>query len=210
MKTRVSDQLAREDRILKEIQIALSAIRTMDSNTRSCVGAVYASAPVTSGRRLYQAMAEYSITSPLEFRKAHPDLFKAIILKKNIRDGQRFGSSLEDRGWKRVIVPGTFFANGWTQEHYMTLWRQVIVRHAHTVALSTDWEWSLGCSEELLIAIQHGKDILQGFTSTTIDASLIRLKKAIDSIDKMGLDIKPHYEIWRQATLTVEALKDTA
>lgn len=206
-----SDRLAQEDRILHEIRLALSAVSTLSSPTPSRRrGTIYASAPITSGLILYSEMQRHGFVSSAEFRRAMPDVFKKEVLKKNLALGQHFGEYLASIGWVSVIVPGKFFANGWTQEHYMSLWRQVITRHARIVALGPDWAWSLGCTEEFTIAAQQRKKILnQHGQPLRHQECLDLIRKTMDRIDEMGFDIKPHYELWRLGTLTVEAFQDS-
>jgi hypothetical protein len=204
----VSDRLAQEDHILREIRATLSGVKAV-TTTNNRNGTVYASAPITSGLRLYQQAKTQGFAVAGELRLALPEIFHQQVFLPNLKQGEMFGASLRKLHWRQVIVPGLFFAKGWTQEHYMSLWRQVIVRHARAVALCQNWEWSLGCSEEFLIALQHQKRLLDGTGKTmrwTEGLGLIR--KAMDKIDGLGFEIKPHYDLWRQATLTLEAIKN--
>ena len=91
----------------------------------------------------------------------------------------------------------------------MSLWRQVITRHASVVALEHWWAWSLGCTEEFLIALQHRKQLLDWEAdSFTYEAGLEEIRRVIDVLDSWGFDVKPHYELWRLGTLTVEAIRE--
>ncbi|HTP56791.1 MAG TPA: hypothetical protein VMJ72_00740, partial [Candidatus Paceibacterota bacterium] len=69
-------------------------------------------------------------------------------------------------------------------------------------------QWSTGCAEEFLIAIQSRKRTMD-HVGRPLDfhfgACLIR--RAIDGIDHDGLDPKPLYDLWRQIDLTLEAMK---
>jgi len=207
MPTSVSERLAQEDTILREIRSTLSTYRTMGLATPRRKGAVYASSPITSGIRLY-AWSQRSGGSPEDLRRAHPDEFRIHVMQPNLDDGTAFGEHVRKLGWPLVIVPGEFFAKGWAQDHYMSLWRQVIVRYARSVAFNRNWQWSTGCAEEFLIAIQSNKRIMgwNGRPLAACDgANLIRW--AVNNIDRQGLDPKPLYDLWRQIDLTLEAMK---
>ncbi|MCC6404902.1 MAG: hypothetical protein IT405_00760 [Candidatus Yanofskybacteria bacterium] len=204
-----SERLAQEDRILREIRLSLSTFRTMRQDKPHRKGVVYASAPITSGFRLYEEARAHGFIDAGEFRRAMNPLFRERVFLPNLAEGIRFGGELRELGWRQVIVPGQFFAEGWTQEHYMSLWRQVIVRHTRTVAFADDWAWSLGCSEEFIIALQHEKQALtQNGKLLPWKAGLDAMRPAMDAIDGYGFDVKKHYELWRQATLTLEALQE--
>jgi len=207
MPTSVSDRLAQEDTILREIRSTLSTYRTMGLATPRRKGAVYASSPITSGFRLCD-VAKRLGTTPENFRIGYPAEFRAQVMQPNLHDGVRFGERLRRDGWPLVIVPGEFFAKGWAQDHYMSLWRQVIVRFARSVAFAAQWQWSNGCVEEFLIAVQAGKRILSA-NGKPYDArqgaDLIR--HTVDEIDRWGFDPKPLYDLWRQIDLTLEAMQ---
>src|SRR5207249_1208085 len=121
-------------------------------------GAVYASSPITSGLRFFNFMKDLDVKSAQDL-KSHP-LFKKRVMNPNLTDGENFGTKLRTDGYPLVIVPGAVFAKGWAQEHYMSLWRQVIVRFASKIAFNANWHWSTGCVEEFLIAVENGKHIL--------------------------------------------------
>ena len=207
----VSERLTQENTILREIRLTLSTFRSVSpgGGTRR-KGAVYASSPITSGLMLFNLMIELGIKSPDELKSAHPLRFKTDVLDKNLANGEIFGRSLQNKGFAIVIVPSQFFAKGWAQEHYMSLWRQVIIRHARTVALNTNWQWSTGCVEEFLIGLQNRKRIVYQ-TGEVVDEP----RKAADlilnsmrEIDSWGFESKPLYDLWRQIVLTIDGLED--
>ena len=85
---------------------------------------------------------------------------------------QDCGKVAHDLGLRKVEV----FVKGWTHEHFMPLWRQVIVRFASSIAFDRqEAGYTTGGVEELLIGIQHGKrlfirmyGILSPITKNTI------------------------------------------
>ena len=203
----VSERLAKEDDILREIRLALNAFRSVAHGGRRRKGAVYASQAITTGPRLYHIMRKLGFGCPHEFRQQEPEKFKKLVMQPNLEDGKRFVQYLTDKGFPLVIDPGRFFAKDWMQEHFMSLWRQVIIRYARTGAFSAGCGWSTGGAEELLVGIQYDKRLLAA-DLTPLDPykAADEVRKAIDNIDEMGFDYKPLYELWRKIELTLEAI----
>lgn len=211
----VSDRLVQEDHILHEIRMTLSTFRAVGAASPRRKGAVYASSPITSGLRCYNEMRHRRIMSYHAFRARKPTVFLEQVMWPNLQVGARFGENLRRHGWPLVIVPGEFFAKNWTQEHYMSLWRQVILRFARSVSFNVGWQWSAGCVEEFLIAVQSGKRILDA-SGRPVDPQKMAdmIRATIDTLDEWGVDLaKPIYDLWRQTQLTLEAqqpIKKTA
>ena len=202
----VSERLAKEDRILREIRLALNAFSAVGCSGRRRKGAVYASQAITTGPRLYRVTHELGFDFPDVFRLTEPELYRKRVMEPNLADGRRFARFLEESGWPLVINPGRFFAKDWMQEHFMSLWRQVIVRYAKTVAFSDGCWWSTGGAEELLVGIQHQKRLLwEDLTPLDPHRAAECIRKAIDAIDERGYSVKPLYELWRKIILTLEA-----
>lgn len=204
----VSDRLAQEDQILRGIRMTLSTFRCVspESETRRR-GAVYASSPITSGLRLYDFARENPGVSLEELRKLPS--FKKQVMEPNLQDGERFGNVLRKMGYRLVIIPGVFFANGWAQEHYMSLWRQVIERFASKAGFNANWHWSTGCVEEFLIAVVGEKVILdeRGQRVTDLERAADQVRNTIDEIDRYGYDPKPLYDLWRHIDLSLDAAR---
>jgi len=201
----VSERLAQEDRILREIRMTLSSYRSVSplGETRRR-GVVYASSPITSGLRLFNLMRREGVKSPDDLKQS--PLFRKEVVDANISNGEKFGNELRRNGYPLVIVPGAFFAKGWTQGHYMSLWRQVIIRFSSKIAFNENWQWSSGCVEEFLISIENDKIMLNSDTKRIETPRLASemIRGAIDQIDDWGFDAKPLYDIWRQIELALE------
>lgn len=203
------ERLSQEDEILRQIRLTISTFRTVQSRIKRHKGVMYASYPITSGRLLYQTMRKMGFTNTDEFRRAEPDTFRRLVLEPNLRGGSEFGELLRDKGWPLTIVPGALYAPGWNQEHYMSVWRQVITVHSKCVALDAyEFPYSAGSAEELLIGLQNRKRLFLRRTSELVltkpQPCLALLRQAVDRIGEWGFDPMPLYEIWRQAELTLQ------
>lgn len=220
-----SERLSQEDAILRQIRLTISTFRTMDPQgpgsdvVRHRKGVMYASYPITSGKRLYLAMLKLGFKTADEFRRQAPERFRRLVLQPNIKEGHRFGNWLRDKGWPLTIVPSSLYARDWNQEHYMSLWRQVIIIFSRTVGLDEEeFPFSMGSAEEFVIGLQHRKRlvlrrrVVRGAPELVlVDPStcLLAIRRATDQIDAWGFDPMPMYNIWRLGELTLEAQKPT-
>lgn len=206
-----SERLAHEKDIMRQLRVALSSLSTIRASAaHHRKGVVYASTALTTGPLVYQVMEELGFASTTEFKQQDPEKFRQLVMLRNIQQGRLFAKKLADNGWRMVIEPGEFFADGWTQEHYMSLWRRVIIEMASTIAFNSNIYWSTGGVEELLIGVQHKKRLLDAkLRPLDIDAEVKEIEAVIDNIDARGFDAKPLYVSWRELTLTLEAQRRT-
>ncbi len=200
-----SERLKQESAILEQIRTSLSlAGAILDKDAQSYLEnplqkIVYTSSPTSTGLRLYQAMSENPGT-PLEEVKKQ-------VMKANIEDGIQLGEELSQRGFINIIVPGKFFAEGWTQEHYMSLWEQVINRFAQVICFNDGWQYSTGCVEEFLIGLQKGKEMIgRDLRSINPHEEIRNIRASIDYIDELGLEPGRLYDIYRRTALYVDSL----
>jgi hypothetical protein len=208
----ISDLLQQEERILDNIRFSLMGLQTAippGGEKELSQKVVYASSPITSGARLYGLYRECGVCNMDELEGIEPGTVKNRLIKPNVDDGIRFGEEIRKYGVGQVIVPGVFFAKGWTQEHYMSLWEQVITRYSDIVCFNRDFHYSNGCVEELLIGLQHGKELRHRENFRLLDPreEVGRIHDAIEEIDGLGVDVKKLYNLYRRVTLFLEGNK---
>lgn len=196
-----SERLAQEDEILRSIRSALNAYDTISNPMQEVV---YASSPITSGKRMYEIFRAHGASSIEDLKQIDPNLYYEQIMSANIGDGIKFGQDLVSRGFAQVIVPGKFFQEGWSQEHYMSLWEQVIDRFAEQIHFNNYWQYSNGCAQEFLFGMHHNlplfsRDGIQ--MNPGEEAGKIRL--AIDEIDKVGVNPITLYNTYRRIELAI-------
>lgn len=167
---------------------------------------VYASSPITTGKRMYQFFLRHKVDSIEALNKIDPTLYPEKIRKVNLVDGLLFGRTLRKDGYTSVIIPGVFFAEGWTQEHYISLWEQVIIKFADAVHFNKDWQYSDGCVAEFWIALQHNKKLWEGKKMLEPKEGLAKIQKAIEELDKKGISTKNLYNFYRRIALFLTAL----
>lgn len=210
MKT--AEILRREDSILRAIQNSLSLLTTViptHQRHEFKTKVAYASSPITTGKRMYDIFKKHGVSSVAELNAIDPKIFHQKIMMANINNGNRFGKELRGAGIIVVIAPGAFFANGWAQEHYMSLWEQVIIRYSENILFNTGYHLSNGCVEELLIAMIHGKDLFhrKGMAPLNPFVEVRKVRQAIDTISDIGADCKKLYDLYRRITLFLESDK---
>lgn len=206
-----SERLAQEDDILRQIRLAISTYRTVDSNLPRRRGAMYASYSITSGRRLYMTMRRLGFAKAEDFRRQEPDKFRRLVLQRNLRRGHLFGEFLRTCGWPLTIVPGALYAKGWNQEHYMSLWRRVIIVYAKHAAFDPEeFPFSNGSAEEYLVGLQNNKRLFfrkgDRIVPVQPQEGIELVRRAIDQLDAWGFDPLPLYQFWRQMQLTFDAM----
>ncbi len=189
-----------EDKIIDEIKTSLTALACV-ADWKSNVSVAYASAAITSGKRLYDAYKKHGVNSREQLPQG---VFQNEVMNENIQSGENFAKQLRQTGiYSSVISPATFFAKGWQQDHYMAFWERVINTFANDVRLNEDWQYSNGCVEEFLIGLQSGKNIYEGTSDKPLEPS-DGIKKVRESISQIkSLDVEPTklYEIYRRLNL---------
>ena len=187
-----------EGQILNQIKATLSFAPTMIGEGN----VLYASSPITTGRRMYDRFQEHGATSVDELNRTVPGSSRDIM-QKNIEDGRQFGNELRTQTGKLAIVPGEFFGPGWAQEHYMSLWKQVINRYADEVHLNTNWEYSNGCAEEFLIGLEKDMPLVERHATNgmTQKEGVAKIHGAIDHIGAIGAEPKKLFDVVREIEL---------
>ncbi|MBI4142156.1 hypothetical protein HY484_04475 [Candidatus Woesearchaeota archaeon] len=190
-----------EQHIIEEIESNLTAVASVLSWGKSRDAAVkpyvcYASSPITTGCRMYSLFREHNVSNIGELAKINPDFFKNKILRANIDDGEEFGSVVrQSNRYDAVVVPATFFAKGWAQEHYMAFWEEVIKRFSDAIHFNDNWQYSNGCVDEFRIGLENGKELYEGLTVVQLNpkTGLEKIKCAIEEVSSIGADVKSLY-----------------
>ena len=138
------------------------------------------------GFLLYENLEKYNVKSMEELVAIDAGMRKKIM-DANIKDGLEFGRELRDRKHPIVIVPGEFFAKGWTQEHYMALWEPTIKNLVKGICFNNNFHHSDGCVEELLIGVENHKELYtrDGFRRMNLKDEVQKIGDAIGHIEKI-------------------------
>lgn len=143
---------------------------------------VYASSPITSGRRLLNLRSTRGISK-------EEDIDEAVI-RPNLEAGLTFASQIRKRFGNRVIDPTRLpFLKEWSQDHYYALWSEVVQTRTEFAVFNEDWEYSSGCTYEYVVAAISGVETLDSLMhSLPVDEAVRRIKAAISAMDNVGID----------------------
>ncbi len=177
-----------EKTVQDEIKSTISAYKSIVSQGRLQefgVRPIYASGPITTGFRLYEALEKYNVKTIEELVVIDPDIRKKIM-DANIRDGMEFADEIRSKERPLVINPGDFFAKGWTQVHYMGLWEPVIKEFAPVLDFNYKFHYSDGSVEELLIGLRNDKELrTRKFKRLVLKDEIPLIEDAINHIDRI-------------------------
>lgn len=210
--TQLESMLEAENKILHEIQSNLTAYASITGwKSLANTNVAYASCAITTGERMYKLFKEYEVKSVDELKNKNPEIVQKEIMGPNIVDGEVFAEQLRDCGrYDCVISPATFFAKGWAQEHYMSLWRRVIDTFVKAVHLKEGWEFSNGQAEEALIGFKGEKVMYEGLKGElTILETVKKLQQAVGFVMELGADAKQLYNVYRDMQLLAFTQKRT-
>ncbi|MGV8086939.1 MAG: hypothetical protein ACP5N1_04875 [Candidatus Woesearchaeota archaeon] len=123
---------------------------------------LYASTPISTGRRLLEAMAKYGYKSKEDFMKKDIASYRNEVLIPNIQDGNEFSEDCE-KNYGLVFAPSKF-AGGmrWKDIQYMVFYRPVVEKSCWGMIFNNRAGFcaSTGCIEEFSMGLEHKKKIL--------------------------------------------------
>jgi hypothetical protein len=167
----------------------------------------YASSPITTGPRMYETCRKMGLT-PDTLPK---EIIQTEILTPNLADGEEFARKLRESGrYNAVICPATFFAKGWDQHDYMTLWETVISKFANAIHLNAPgWNLSNGCTEEFVIGLRYGKRLYNGLEEKELNPKegLSLIDRAIQELAGKNFDVSKLQPLYQQAVVLTHANK---
>ncbi len=144
------------DEVKRTIEIVWSAYRSVLSKEGRLA---YVSMAISSGLRLYEALAAEGITYE-ELKARNPKLLFEQIILPNITNGIAIAQDIASRLDEPVVAPAILEAKGqgWSQDEYMGMWLRMIEQSAGRMVMSDGWEYSNGGCEEYLLGLQmaHG------------------------------------------------------
>ncbi len=139
----------------EEVDTAFSALECILNREKG----IYASAELTSGRRLYDAFREFHVKTADELKKLKgKDWYSANIWDANVKSARDFAAEIRDKigGRTLVITPAPFSARGWTQPEYLAFWEQLLRTRISATWFKADWQYSNGCTFEFAVSADAG------------------------------------------------------
>jgi len=144
--------------------------------------AVYVSAPITSGRRV------------LDHHREGRSFDRTEIVNENIHSARDMVDRTRRQYPDKVVIDPTALDDqpGWEQHHYHRFWLSVIDEFVAVLVASDQWQYSTGCTLEVLHALDSGLEVLDS-DFNAIGASGVRdlLAAAISDFDSVGM-VRPY------------------
>ena len=103
---------------------------------------IYLSGPITTGPRWLAAVNN----EQMEFNG---------LINSNCQDLLDAAAKVRSDTSSIVIEPASLSVRGWSQDDYLSLWTELIERHAGEVRFLPGWEFSNGCAREFERAWRH-------------------------------------------------------
>jgi hypothetical protein len=173
----------------EEVEMAFSALDCVLNREK----AISASAELTTGRRLYDALREFHVKTADELKALKgQDWYAAAIWDANAKSAQEFAAQVREKVSARktlVITPAPFAAPGWTQPEYLAFWEQMLRTRIGSTWFKAAWQYSNGCTFEFAVCADAGVPTLdhQG-NSLSICQAAEMMGTAIRDLAGSGFD----------------------
>jgi|SRR5580693_1984317 hypothetical protein len=176
----------------EEVDTAFSALECILNREKG----IYASAELTTGRRLYNAFREFHVKTvdelkALKEKENEKDWYGRNIWAANVKSARDFAAEIRDKiGVKTlVITPAPFSARGWTQPEYLAFWEQLLRTRIKATWFKADWQYSNGCTFEFAVSADAGLPTFdhQG-KPLSVQQAAEMIDAAIRDLDLSGFD----------------------
>jgi hypothetical protein len=171
----------------QELATGLSALDCVLNGEK----ALYASAELTTGRRLYQLLREMHLRTSAELKQAlGEEEYRRRIWDPNFAEALAFARDLRSRhSGALVLSPAPYLIEGWSQPEYLSFWETVIRTRIQAVYLSADWEYSNGCVFEFSVACDAGLPTFDADgRPISLEEGKARIEAAARELERDGLD----------------------
>jgi len=165
-----------------QAQFALAAFSTLKAKEIA-----YVSVPITSGKRLYDYMAEHGFKTAEEAKADHEAFFKNVVAP-NLSDGVKASDDWAGKIDGAIVAPAEFEkrlrgedAITWGQDAFMSMWVPLIDEKITHMIMVDGWEYSNGSGEEYLQAalMQMGRGKRDNIKIFDDDGHVLTLDKGI-------------------------------
>jgi Domain of unknown function (DUF4406) len=121
----------------------------------------YLAAPISTGRRYYDALAQYGAASFEELIRAMgEEKYLRDVRWPNVEDGEVIAERLRKNGVRYLINTGPLFIREWPGANYMELCFALLEKKVRDVYLHPEWAFSSGAAKEYFFCQERGMRIL--------------------------------------------------
>lgn len=169
-----------EDKVTNAI---LDALRCVGATN----GTVYVTVPITTGLREFQLMRDLSCDRET-LRTLHRQRWLAEVKELNEADAAAYTLMVQLQNEDRLVLnPAALQVDGWTQEHYGSMWSQVLLQFCDKLVVTPDWAFSVGARHEVQQMYVLGREVVDVFDQQLTPAHVLDAdRKAHETLSKMG------------------------
>ncbi|HLD40319.1 MAG TPA: cytidylate kinase family protein [Candidatus Nanoarchaeia archaeon] len=178
----VADKILREyeryEKVTGEIALICWGLKMVVANRFT-----YFSGPITGSKALYKAMKEHDVKRKEDLPKAVYDL----IRQQNVDRSRELEERVRLKEESPALLPGKLgSADIWSQRDYVDLSKETIRLKATELIFEDGWQYSNGCVEELLLALQLKKPMYDQQENPLGKEKAVRLlATAVDEIHQL-------------------------
>jgi hypothetical protein len=163
----------------------LSFLRCLGANSRSIV---YVSAPITTGRRYLQWR---SVQDRDKLGTSLDASHRREVIQRNLEAASNTVQRVRAK-FNSLVVDPTQLEDvpDWKQADYHRFWVALIETYAKTVVFVDGWEYSTGCSLELMAAYRNSLEVLdQGFRPLSAKKAAELLGEAVSEFRSASISV---------------------
>lgn len=164
---------------------------------------LYISAPITTGKRYIDWYIE---TGHALSKDKIEEQKKIDVTAANIKDAQIFIEDIKKYTSKTIIEPISIeeIALQWEQNQFHIFWSKVIENLVDEVVFVNNWEYSIGCCTEFLMAFSKGcKMYSQHLIELNVNESLNNILIARETYQKLDL---PEANLYNQLLVMINKI----
>jgi hypothetical protein len=140
----------------------------------------YLAAPISTGRRYFEAMAEHNAHDFASLIAAiGENEYLRSVRWPNVEEGEALATQLRRAGVPYLINTGPIFIKEWGGRDYMNLCISLIGQKVRRAYFHPEWAYSAGAVEEFIFCAQQGIPLL---TSTGEPLTLTDGRTALGSV----------------------------
>jgi hypothetical protein len=178
----------------EEVEMAFSSLDCVLNHEK----AIYASAELTSGRRLYDALREFHVKSSVDLKQLKgKEWYTANIWDSNVKSAEDFAACVREKlgGKTLVITPAPFSASGWTQPEYLAFWERLLRTRINASWFKLNWQYSNGCTFEFAVSVNSGLPTLDHLGNPlSLRQGMEFIEAAIRDLESSGFDATKLHE----------------
>lgn len=157
----------------------------------------YVSTPINTGKRFldwYVADGRFLDNLSNQYKKE----FEENVVKPNVENAKKNILTIK-QSVKGAIIDPTNLENHtlkWTQDEFYSFWTRVIKELVTNTIFLDGWEFSVGCSYELLSALENKKNLYtQDLKILHVDEIIFKLENSINLYTKYNIEYKDKLDV---------------